>query len=180
MALSSGTKLGPYEVVAPLGAGGMGEVYRAKDTRLGRDVAIKVLPADVSVDEERRQRFEREARTISSLNHPNICALYDVGNQDGMEYLVLEYVEGETLEKRLENGPLPTKILLRHGIEIAEALEKAHRNGIIHRDLKPANIMMTKSGAKLLDFGLAKWSTASPLEAETLKTLTGTPGKLTE
>jgi serine/threonine protein kinase len=180
MALSPGTKLGPYEVVAPLGAGGMGEVYRAKDTRLGRDVAIKVLPADVSVDEERRQRFEREARTISSLNHPNICALYDVGNQDGMEYLVLEYVEGETLEKRLENGPLPTKILLRHGIEIAEALEKAHRNGIIHRDLKPANIMMTKSGAKLLDFGLAKWSTASLLEAETLKTLTGTPGKLTE
>jgi len=158
----------------------MGEVYRAKDTRLGRDVAIKVLPADVSVDEERRQRFEREARTISSLNHPNICALYDVGNQDGMEYLVLEYVEGETLEKRLENGPLPTKILLRHGIEIAEALEKAHRNSIIHRDLKPANIMMTKSGAKLLDFGLAKWSTANPLEAETLKTLTGTPGNLTE
>jgi serine/threonine protein kinase len=158
----------------------MGEVYRAKDTRLSRDVAIKVLPENVSLGDDRRQRFEREARTISSLNHPNICALYDVGNQDGMEYLVLEYVEGETLEKRLENGPLPTKILLRHGIEIAEALEKAHRNGIVHRDLKPANIMMTKSGAKLLDFGLAKWSTASPLEAETLKTLTGTPGKLTE
>ena len=111
MALSPGTKLGPYEIIAPLGAGGMGEVYRAKDTRLGRDVAIKVLPENVSLDDDRRQRFEREARTISSLNHPNICALYDVGNQDGMEYLVLEYVEGETLEKRLGNGPLPTKIL---------------------------------------------------------------------
>src|SRR5664279_221617 len=134
MALSPGTKLGPYEIVVPLGAGGMGEVYRARDTRLGRDVAIKVLPPDVSGDEERRQRFEREARAISSLNHPNICALYDVGNQAGMEYLVLEYVEGETLEKRLENGPLPTKLVLRYGIQIAEALEKAHRNGIIHRD----------------------------------------------
>ena len=158
----------------------MGEVYRAKDTRLGRDVAIKVLPENVSVDEERRQRFEREARTISSLNHPNICALYDVGNQDGVEYIVLEYVEGETVEKRLEKGPLPTRILLRHGIEIADALEKAHRSGVIHRDLKPSNIMLTKSGAKLLDFGLAKWSAAGLSEAETLKTLTGTPGKLTE
>src|SRR5229473_917575 len=158
MALSPGTKLGPYEIVAPLGAGGMGEVYRAKDTRLGRDVAIKVLPSNVSSDEEKRQRFEREARTISSLNHPNICALYDVGNQDGVEYLVLEYVEGETLEKRLEKGPLPTKTLLRHAIEIAQALENARRRGVVHRDLKPANIMLTKSGAKLLDFGLAKWS----------------------
>jgi eukaryotic-like serine/threonine-protein kinase len=180
MALSPGTKLGPYEIVAPLGAGGMGEVYRAKDTRLGRDVAIKVLPANVPLDEERRQRFEREARTISSLNHPNICALYDVGNQDGVEYLVLEYVEGETLEKRLEKGPLPTKILLRYGIEIAEALEKAHRSCVIHRDLKPSNIILTKSGAKLLDFGLAKWTAGSALEAETLKTLTGSPGKITE
>ncbi len=180
MALSPGTKLGPYEIVAPLGAGGMGEVYRATDTRLGRDVAIKVLPANIPLDEERRQRFEREARTISSLNHPNICALYDVGNQDGVEYLVLEYVEGDTLEKRLEKGPLPTKLLLRYGIEIAEALEKAHRSGVIHRDLKPSNIMLTKSGAKLLDFGLAKWSGGSASEAETLKTLTGSPGKLTE
>jgi serine/threonine protein kinase len=180
MALSPGTKLGPYEIVAPLGAGGMGEVYRAKDTRLGRDVAIKVLPSNVSSDEEKRQRFEREARTISSLNHPNICALYDVGNQDGVEYLVLEYVEGETLEKRLEKGPLPTKTLLRHAIEIAEAMENAHRRGVVHRDLKPANIMLTKSGAKLLDFGLAKWSATGTSEAETLKTLTGTLENLTE
>jgi len=180
MALSPGTKLGPYEIVAPLGAGGMGEVYRAKDTRLGRDVAIKVLPSNVSSDEEKRQRFEREARTISSLNHPNICALYDVGNQDGVEYLVLEYVEGETLEKRLEKGPLPTKSLLRHAMEIAQALENAHRSGVVHRDLKPANIILTKSGAKLLDFGLAKWSATGASEAETLKTLTGTPERLTE
>lgn len=180
MALPDGTKLGPYEIVALLGAGGMGEVYRAKDTRLGRDIAIKVLPSNVSSDEEKRQRFEREARTISSLNHPNICALYDVGNQDGVEYLVLEYVEGETLEKRLEKGPLPTKTVLRHAIEIAEALENAHRSGVIHRDLKPANIMLTRSGAKLLDFGLAKWSATGLSEAETLKTLTGTPEKLTE
>src|SRR5208337_775618 len=115
MPLTPGTKLGPYEIVGPLGAGGMGEVYRAKDTRLERTVAIKVLPAEVSANAERKQRFEREARTISSLNHANICALYDVGSQDGLEYLVLEYVEGETLEKRLEKGPLPTKILLRHG-----------------------------------------------------------------
>jgi serine/threonine protein kinase len=179
MALASGTKLGPYEIVAPLGAGGMGEVYRAKDLRLGRDVAIKVLPANVPLDEEIRQRFEREARTISSLNHPNICALYDVGNQDGVEYLVLEYVEGETLESRLEKGPLPTKLLLRYGIEIAEALEKAHRSCVIHRDLKPSNIMLAKSGAKLLDFGLAKWSVTGTSEAETLKTLTGSPEKLT-
>jgi serine/threonine protein kinase len=180
MALSPGTKLGPYEIVAPLGAGGMGEVYRAKDTRLGRDVAIKVLPSNVSSDEAKRQRFEREARTISSLNHPNICALYDVGNQDGVEYLVLEYVEGETLEKRLEKGPLPTKTLLRHAIEIAQALENAHRRGVVHRDLKPTNIMLTKSGAKLLDFGLAKWSATGTSEAETLKTLTGKPERLTE
>ena len=180
MALSPGTKLGPYEILAPLGAGGMGEVYRAKDTRLGRDVAIKVLPSNVSSDEEKRERFEREARTISSLNHPNICALYDVGNQDGVEYLVLEYVEGDTLEKRLEKGPLSTKTLLRHAIEIAEAMENAHRRGVVHRDLKPANIVLTKSGAKLLDFGLAKWSATGTSEAETLKTLTGTPERLTE
>jgi eukaryotic-like serine/threonine-protein kinase len=180
MPLVSGTKLGPYEIQSPLGAGGMGEVYRARDTRLERSVAIKVLPAVLSSDAERKQRFEREARTISSLNHPNICALYDVGSQDGLEYLVLEYVEGETLEKRLEKGPLPTELLLRHALEIADALEKAHRNGVIHRDLKPANIMLTKSGAKLLDFGLAKWSAAGASQEETLKTLTAAATKLTE
>src|SRR5271169_5666821 len=172
MPLAPGSKLGPYEIGAPLGAGGMGEVYRAKDTRLERTVAIKILPAEVSANVERKQRFEREARTISSLNHANICALYDVGSQDGLEYLVLDYVEGETLEKRLEKGPLPTDVLLRHGIEIADALDKAHRSGVIHRDLKPANIMLTKSGAKLLDFGLAKWSATGASEEETLKTLT--------
>jgi len=179
MSLAAGSKLGPYEIVGPLGAGGMGEVYRAKDTRLERTVAIKVLPETVSSNAERKQRFEREARAISSLNHPNICALYDVGSQEGLEYLVLEYVEGETLEKRLEGGPLPTDALLRHGIEIADALEKAHRSGVIHRDLKPANIMLTKSGAKLLDFGLAKWSAAGASEEETLKTLTTAGAKLT-
>jgi eukaryotic-like serine/threonine-protein kinase len=180
MTLTTGTKLGPYEIQSALGAGGMGEVYRARDTRLERSVAIKVLPPELSANVDRKQRFEREARTISSLNHPNICALYDVGSQDGLEFLVLEYVEGETLEKRLASGPLPTEILLRHGLEIADALEKAHRTGVIHRDLKPANIMLTKSGAKLLDFGLAKWSTAGASEEETLKTLTAGATRLTE
>jgi eukaryotic-like serine/threonine-protein kinase len=161
MALVSGTKLGPYEIVAPLGAGGMGEVYRAKDTRLGRDVAIKILPKEMSADPVRKQRFEREAKTISSLNHPNICTLHDVGSQDGVDYLVMECVEGETLAKRLEKGPLPLEQVLRIGQEIAGALDKAHRSGVVHRDLKPGNVMLTATGAKLLDFGLAKES--SPL-----------------
>src|SRR5438552_3558493 len=156
MSLSTGTRLGPYEVLSPLGAGGMGEVYRARDTRLERTVAIKVLPPHLSSSEEVRQRFEREAKTISSLSHPHICALYDVGNQDGVEYLVMEYLEGETLADRLLKGPLPADQTLRYGIEIADALDKAHRQGIVHRDLKPGNIMLTKSGMKLLDFGLAK------------------------
>jgi eukaryotic-like serine/threonine-protein kinase len=156
MALASGSRLGPYEILAPLGAGGMGEVYRARDTRLDRTVAIKVLPPEVSASLDRRQRFEREARTISSLNHPHICTLHDIGHQEGIDYLVLEYVEGETLAKKLEGGPLPTEAVLRYGIEIADALDKAHRQGVIHRDLKPGNIMLTESGAKLLDFGLAK------------------------
>src|SRR5260221_4043804 len=163
MSLSTGTRLGPYEVLSPLGAGGMGEVYRARDTRLERTVAIKVLPPHFSSSEEVRQRFEREAKTISSLSHPHICALYDVGNQDGVEYLVMEYLEGETLSDRLLKGPLPTDQTLRFGIEIADALDKAHRQGIVHRDLKPGNVMLTKSGVKLLDFGLAKVvQTASP------------------
>jgi eukaryotic-like serine/threonine-protein kinase len=156
--LASGGKLGPYEVLAPLGAGGMGEVYRARDTRLERTVAIKVLPAELSANLERRQRFEREARIISNLNHPHICTLYDVGHQDGVDYLVLEYLEGEAVSDRLERGPMPPEQVLRYGIEIADALDKAHRKGVTHRDLKPANIMLTKSGAKLLDFGLAKAS----------------------
>src|SRR5512134_3759322 len=156
MALSAGTRLGPYELVAPIGAGGMGEVYRAKDTRLERTVAVKVLPPHLSSSPESRQRFEREAKTISQLSHPHICALYDVGNQDGVEFLVMEYLEGETLAERLAKGPLPLDLVLRHGIEIADALDKAHRQGIVHRDLKPGNVMITKSGVKLLDFGLAK------------------------
>src|ERR1700720_1116944 len=161
MPLSSGTKLGPYEVVAPLGAGGMGEVYRARDTRLERTVAIKILPQQLSSDPIRKQRFEREAKTISSLNHPHICVVHDVGHQDGIDYLVMECVEGETLAKRLEKGPMPLDQTLKIGAQIADALDKAHRSGIVHRDLKPGNIMLTPSGAKLLDFGLAKQT--SPL-----------------
>jgi serine/threonine protein kinase len=156
MALPLATRLGPYEIVAPLAAGGMGEVYRARDTRLDRTVAIKILPAQFSSDPIRRQRFEREARTISSLNHPHICVLHDVGHQDGIDYLVMECVEGETLAKRLEKGPFPLDQALRYGAQIADALDKAHRAGIVHRDLKPGNIMLTANGAKLLDFGLAK------------------------
>jgi eukaryotic-like serine/threonine-protein kinase len=156
MPISAGSRLGPYEILAPLGAGGMGEVWKARDTRLERTVAVKVLPSHLSSSAEVRQRFEREAKTISQLSHPHICALYDVGNQDGVEYLVMEYLEGETLTDRLAKGPLPTEQLLRYGTEMAEALDKAHRQGIVHRDLKPGNVMITKSGVKLLDFGLAK------------------------
>ena len=156
MTLSPGTRLGPYELTAPIGAGGMGEVYRAKDTRLDRTVAVKVLPSHLSSSAESRQRFEREAKTISQLSHPHICALYDVGNQDGVEFLVMEYLEGETLSDRLLKGPLEFEQVLRYGIEMADALDKAHRQGIVHRDLKPGNVMITKSGVKLLDFGLAK------------------------
>src|SRR5262252_8016802 len=159
MPLASGTKLGPYEIQSPLGAGGMGEVYRAQDTRLERTVAIKILPAHLSCDQVHKQRFEREAKTISGLNHPHICVLYDVGHQDGIDYLVMECVEGETLEKRLEKGPLPLEQVLKYGAQIAEALDKAHRSSVVHRDLKPGNIMLTSSGAKVLDFGLAKPAT---------------------
>jgi eukaryotic-like serine/threonine-protein kinase len=158
MSLTPGLKLGPYEIVSPLGAGGMGEVYRARDTRLDRTVAIKVLPAHFSQDPSRRQRLEREARIISSMNHPHICALYDIGRQDGVDYLVLEFLEGEVLADRLERGRIPPEQVIRYGIEIADALDKAHRQGVTHRDLKPGNIMLTKSGVKLLDFGLAKAS----------------------
>src|SRR5215469_15896597 len=167
MALTSVIKLGPYEILSPLGAGGMGEVYRARDNRLGRDVAIKVLPAHLCSDPVRRQRFEREAKTISSLNHPHICVLHDIGHQDGMDYLVMECVEGETLAKRLEKGPLPVEQVLKYGAQIADALDKAHRAGIVHRDLKPGNIMLTATGAKLLDFGLAKPAVRVDLDAMT-------------
>src|SRR5271169_1373618 len=156
MALILGSRLGPYEILSPLGAGGMGEVYRARDTRLDRTVAIKVLPSHLSDDPALRQRMEREAKAISALQHSNICTLYDIGSQDGTDFLVMEYLEGQTLADRLAKGALPMDQVLKIGTEIAQALEKAHQQGIIHRDLKPANIMLTKAGAKLMDFGLAK------------------------
>src|SRR5262250_1521200 len=162
MPVRSSQRLGPYEILSAIGAGGMGEVYRARDTRLDRTVAIKVLPAHLADKPDLRERFEREARTIASLNHPHICTLYDIGHQDGIVYLVMEYLEGETLAERLKKGPLPLEQVLRHAIEIADALDKAHRKGITHRDLKPGNIMLTKSGAKLLDFGLAKLKQEAP------------------
>src|SRR5215469_108805 len=168
MTLAAGSKLGPYEIKALLGAGGMGEVYRACDTRLERTVAIKIVPAQFSSDPVRKQRFEREAKTISSLNHPHICVLYDVGNQDGVEYLVMECIEGETLSKRLEKGPLTLDQVLKYGAQISGALDKAHQNGVMHRDLKPGNIMLTATGAKLLDFGLARPTATSA----TLATMT--------
>ncbi|MCA1580874.1 MAG: protein kinase [Acidobacteria bacterium] len=164
MSLSSGFRLGPYEILSPLGAGGMGEVYKARDTRLDRAVAVKVLPQHLSSSPDVRQRFEREAKTISQLSHPHICALYDVGNQDDVEYLVMEYLEGETLADRLAHGPIPLEQLLRFGIQIADALDRAHRQGVVHRDLKPGNVMLTRSGVKLLDFGLAK--AVAPLSEE--------------
>ena len=149
MALTSGTKLGPYEIQSPLGAGGMGEVYRARDVRLDRTVAVKVLASHLSSSPELKQRMEREARAISSLNHPHICHLYDIGSQDGNDYLVMEFLEGETLAERLRKGALPLSETLKIGIAVAEALAVAHRQGIVHRDLKPGNIMLTKGGAKL-------------------------------
>ena len=156
MAILPGRRLGPYEILSAIGAGGMGEVYKARDTRLDRTVAIKILPEHLADRPELRDRFDREAKTIASLNHPHICTLFDTGRQDGTDFLVLEYIEGETLAQRLTKGPLPLQQVLQHAIEIADALDKAHRKGITHRDLKPGNIMLTKSGTKLLDFGLAK------------------------
>ncbi len=177
MVLNTGDKLGPYEIISPIGAGGMGEVYRARDTRLDRDVAVKVLPSHLSENPEIRQRFEREARAASSLNHPHICTLHDIGSHEGIDFLVMEYLEGESLDARLAKGPLTEQETLRYGLEIADALDKAHRQGLIHRDLKPSNIMLTKGGAKLLDFGLAKSAggpgvvsdlTSSPTVAQSL------------
>ena len=156
MPLEPGRQLGPYQIAAPRGAGGMGEVYKATDTRLERTVAIKVLPEHVASDPDLKQRFEREARTIAALNHANICTLYDIGQEDGTDFLVMEYLDGETLAQRLEKGALPLEQALKIATDIADALDKAHRQGIVHRDLKPGNIMLTKAAAKLLDFGLAK------------------------
>jgi eukaryotic-like serine/threonine-protein kinase len=178
MALSPGTRLGPYEILSAVGAGGMGEVYRARDTRLNRDVAIKVLPEALAADSQFRERFDREARTISQLDHPHICPLYDVGEQNRTAYLVMQYLEGETLATRLERGALPLNEALTIAIQVASALDKAHRAGITHRDLKPGNVMLTKAGTKLLDFGLAK--TDAPAVAGTsLSMLPTTPANLT-
>ncbi len=173
MGLAAGTKLGPYEIASPLGAGGMGEVYRARDTRLDRAVAIKILPEHLAAKPDAAERFEREARAISSLNHPNICQLYDVGSQGGTRYLVMELLEGETLADRLRRGPLPIEQVLRYGAEISRGLAAAHHFGVVHRDLKPGNIMLTKAGAKLMDFGLAKgMAAANPVSAELTATMT--------
>ena len=174
MAITSGTKLGPYEILSPLGAGGMGEVYRGRDTRLDRTVAIKILPTHLSDDPEARERFDREARALSSLSHPNVSHLYDVGEHDGTSYLVMEYLEGETLADRLRKGPLPLEQFFKIAIEICEGLETAHRSAVIHRDLKPGNIMLTKAGAKLMDFGLAK-AVSMPTAASGLTMTLSTP-----
>src|SRR5436305_1221861 len=178
MALTAGMKLGPYEILAPLGAGGMGEVYRARDTRLERDVAVKVLPADLSSDPNLRQRLEREAKAVSKLSHPHICTLHDIGHQDGVDFLVMELVEGETLEQRLLKGALPPAQTIRIAAQVADALGKAHKLGFVHRDLKPANVMLTKGGAKLMDFGLAKQAATAPL-ADALTEMTIEQAKLT-
>ena len=155
MPLTPGTRLGPYQILEPLGAGGMGEVYRARDTRLDRTVAIKILPPDVSDDAERRNRFEREAKSIAALSHPHICTIHDVGRHENVDFLVMELLNGTTLDVKLKSGPLPLADVLLYARQIAEGLSAAHGRGIVHRDLKPANVMLTPSGAKLLDFGLA-------------------------
>ena len=177
MALQPGATLGPYEIVSLIGAGGMGEVYRARDTRLDRSVAVKVLAPELATDAEFRARFAREAKAISALNHPHICGLYDIGREHDTEYLVLELLEGETLAARLERGPLPLSQVLRFGLEIADALEAAHRQGIVHRDLKPGNVMLTPAGTKLLDFGLAKNTVGAAGQA--LSKLATAPGTAT-
>jgi eukaryotic-like serine/threonine-protein kinase len=173
MPLASGTKLGPYEIVSPVGAGGMGEVYRATDTRLDRTVAIKILPAHLSERPDALERFRREARAISQLSHANICQLHDLGEQNGIHFIVMEFLEGESLGTRLTKGRLPLEQVLRYGAEIAEGLDQAHRSGVVHRDLKPGNIMLTRTGAKLLDFGLAKTaSTVVPQSSGLSATMT--------
>src|SRR5262245_20505701 len=178
MPLMSGTKLGPYEIVGPLGAGGMGEVYRARDTRLERHVAVKVVSAELAADPSLKQRLEREAKAVSKLSHPHICTLHDIGDHNGVAFLVMELVEGETLEQRLVRGPLPTEQTLRIAAQIADALAKAHKLGFVHRDLKPSNIMLTKSGAKLMDFGLAKQCGPAPL-TQALTEMTAEQAKIT-
>jgi len=178
MPLTNNTRLGPYEILSPLGAGGMGEVYKARDTRLGRTVAIKVLPNALATDPQFRERFDLEARVVAGLTHPHICTVHDIGHQDGTDFIVMEYLQGETLEKRLERGAVPFDEALTIAIQVAGALDKAHRAGITHRDLKPANVMLTKAGAKLLDFGLAK-TRVSAVAGVDLSVLPTTPAGLT-
>ena len=178
MPLSAGEKLGPYEILSPLGAGGMGEVYKARDTRLDRFVAIKVLPEHIAKREDLRQRFEREARAVASLNHPHICVLHDIGNQDGTGYMVMEYLEGETLAARIARGALPLDQALKLATQIADALDRAHRAGVTHRDVKPANIMLTRDGVKVLDFGLAKSGSKPAPTEQTLTAALTTEGSV--
>ena len=178
MTLAAGARLGPYEIQSSIGAGGMGEVYKARDSRLDRIVAVKVVSEALGGSSELRERFDREARAIGALNHPHICTLHDVGHEGAVDFLVMEYVDGVSLAERLLKGPLPLAEVLRYATEIADALDKAHRAGITHRDLKPANVMLTKSGTKLLDFGLAKVTAASaPLQGVTM--MPTTPANLT-
>src|SRR5579864_6111923 len=180
MALTPGTKLGPYEIVAPLGSGGMGEVYRARDTRLGRDVAIKILPESFARESDRLRRFEQEARAVAALNHPNILAIHDIGEQKGAPFLVSELLEGESLRAALDRGALPQRRTLEYGVQIAQGLGAAHEKGIVHRDLKPENIFLTKDGRiKILDFGLAK-ITRTGSETNAAQTLTSVDVALTE
>src|SRR5450759_1353689 len=161
MSLTPGSKLGPYEILAPIGAGGMGEVYRAKDTRLGRDVALKILPESFSREPDRLRRFEQEARSVAALNHPNILAIHDIGQHNGAPFLVSELLEGESLGVTLDRGALPQRKTIEYGVQIAQGLAAAHEKGIVHRDLKPENIFVTKDGRiKILDFGLAKLTEA--------------------
>ena len=173
MSLGEGTRLGPYEIVAPLGAGGMGEVYRARDTRLGRTVAVKVLPAAFSRDEDRLRRFEQEARAVSLLNHPNVVTLYDIGSHEGSPYVVSEFLEGATLRERMNDGPVPLRHAIDHALQIAHGLAAAHAKGVVHRDLKPENVFVTRDGlVKILDFGLAKLSRLADPEGDTMATVT--------
>ncbi|HEY9464135.1 MAG TPA: serine/threonine-protein kinase, partial [Vicinamibacterales bacterium] len=177
MMLAPGVRLGPYEIESVVGAGGMGLVYRARDTRLDRPVALKLLPEEFRERIDRKQRFQAEARLISALNHPHICALFDVGEQDGAVFLVMEYLEGETLEDRITRGPLPARALLRYAAQIADALDHAHQVQITHRDLKPSNVMLTATGVKLLDFGLARGPVLATTGASTESLMS--PGRLT-
>ena len=178
MPLSAGDKLGPYEIVSPIGKGGMGEVYKARDTRLDRTVAIKVLPQHIAKRDDLRLRFEREARAVASLNHPHICVLHDIGSHDGTGYMVMEFMDGETLAARIEKGPIPLDQALKFATQIADALDRAHRAGVTHRDVKPHNIMLTRDGVKVLDFGLAKSTAAPGPSDETLSKILTTEGMI--